>query len=193
MRHPLTIVATVWFVFALLGTVFEMDLWKWLFLTVPLVKLSLIGMGAVLALLALRNAMRDRQDRRNARVALTISVLGLVLLVGFRDYLSQNLRFLMSRAHYEKQVAEVLSVMSDSDSKVGGNERDSSSQVAFCWKNGSSTQVAFYWIRGFAGDWVGLVYDSAGEVHNARLRSDVFGPGTHSRHLTGPWYLCWFT
>ena len=193
MRHPLTIVATVWFVFALLGTVFEMDLWKWLFLTVPLVKLSLIGMGAVLALLALRNAMPDRLDRRSARVALAISVSGLVLFVGFRDYLSQNVRFLLSRAHYEKQVAEVLSGVSDSDSKVGGNERDSSSQVAFCWKNGSSTQVAFYWIRGFAGDWVGLVYDSAGEVHNARLRSDVFGPGTHSRHLTGPWYLCWFT
>ncbi len=183
MRHTLSILATVWLIAALLGTVFEKDLWNWMFLLGPAVKWGLIATGAIMALVFLRNSLPDRENRRSARAALAIAVSGLVLLVGFCDYLSQDVRFLLSRARYEQRLAEVLSGRGADDGELARIERGSSTQ-----------KVAFCWIGGVTDNWVGLVYDPTGEVSNADKARDLFGGQmTHSRHLTGPWYLCWFT
>ena len=182
MRHPLSILAIIWLIVAVLGTVFEMDMYRRMSLLAAPVWWGLIAMGAIMALAALRNSMPDRDGCRSARVALAITVSGLVLLVSFREYLSEDFRFLLSRAHYERRVAEVLSGKGAGDKEVAGIER------------GASTKVAFYWIRGVTDNWAGLVYDPAGEVGNVDSGGGLFGGQlTHSRHLTGPWYLCWFT
>ena len=197
MRRPLSILALVWLIIALLCNVFERDLWELMFFFAWPVRWGLIAMGAIIALVGLRSSMPDREYRRSARVALAIALSGLALVLGFREYLSQDVRFLLTRAHYERQREEVLSGKRANSTDVAGIER------------GATVQVAFYWMRGVTDNWVGLVYDPSGEVLQARefrrdwsnwsdpelekVRSLFGGAMYNARHLTGSWYICWFT
>ncbi len=198
MGRSLSILAAVWLIIALLCTVFEMDLWELIFFFALPVRWCLVATGVIIALVALRSSLPDRNNRRSALTALVMAFSGVVLLLGFRDFLSLDIRFLLSRAKYERRLADVLSGNGEAtDGDVAGVER------------GPPDRVAFYWKRGVTDNWVGLVYDPTGEVskagefrrdwsnwHDPNLAKvrDLFGGAIFdSRHLTGPWYICWFT
>jgi len=173
----------VWLVTGVLWCVFEHDIWETTgFHIFSPVWWCLLAAGTALTLAALRWVMPDRKHRLPATVALLIAVSGLALLFFGRSFLSMDVRFQLSMSHYERRVAEVLAGRRTKATDIAGIER------------GPPDRVAFYWKRGVTDNWVGLVYDPTGDVVNAAACQDFFGGTmTHSRHLTGPWFICWFT
>jgi len=183
LKWSLALVVAFWLLVALLWSIFEKDLWEesWLFIFTP-VRWGLIGSGVILALVALRQIMPGGENRHCAIAALFLAISGLVMMFAGREFLSQDVRFLLSKAHYERRVAEVLAGRRAKAPDIAAIER------------GPPDRVAFYWKRGVTDNWVGLVYDPTGDVVNAAACQDFFGGTmTHSRHLTGPWFICWFT
>jgi hypothetical protein len=198
LKWSLALVAAVWLLIALGWTLFEKDLWEepWDIILIP-VRWGLNGCGVILALIALRHTMPDGENRPSAVTALFLTAAGLVLMFAGCQFLSQDVRFRLSKEHYERRLAEVLAGKVTSRADVAGIEF------------GPPDRVAFYWKRGVTDNWVGLVYDPTGEVLQARefrrdwsnwtdpkleKVRDLFGGSMcGARHLTGPWFICWFT
>jgi hypothetical protein len=198
LKWSLALVSAFWLLVVLVWALFEKDLWEepWEFIFIP-VRWGLYGSGVILALVALRQVMPDGENRLSAAAALLLSAAGLVLLFAGCRFLSQDVRFLISKAHYERRLEEILTGKVTRCADVAGIEF------------GPPDRVAFYWKRGVTDNWVGLVYDPSGEVLQARefrrdwsnwsdpkleKVRDLFGGAMYNaRHLTGPWYICWFT
>jgi hypothetical protein len=197
LRYPFVILTVLWFIGIILVDVFEKDLWDMTFVFGLLVPWGFVGGGVIFALTIAGLHMRSSAGRREALTAIGIIMAGLITHFGAGRYLAMDVRFLIAKPYYERRLAEVLSGgFGDRYPDVAGRE--------------TGGRVAFYWIRGFGPDnWVGLVHDPTGDVRDAVIPwlnpsttsdptrkkvSGLFGGTLYaSRHLTGHWYICWFT
>lgn len=195
LRYPFVILTVLWFFGVILVDVFEKDLWELFFAL--LVPWGFVGGGIIFALTIARLHMRLSAGRIEALTAIGIIMAGLITHFGAGRYLSMDVRFLIAKPYYERRLADVLSG-GFADQHVGVASRE------------PGGRVAFYWKKGFGPDnWVGLVYDPTGEVMRAvnfllnpsatfdpvqdKVR-DLFGGELYAtRHLTGDWFICWFT
>jgi hypothetical protein len=187
LNWSLALVVACWLFVSVMWNIFERDVFEatgvFLYMFIfPPVRWGFIAVGVILALVSFRQVMSGRENRSSAAAALFLSVTGLVLMFAGRELLSQDVRFLLSKAHYERRLTEVIAGEGTGGADVAEIE------------HGPPDRVAFYWKRGVTDNWVGLVYDPTGEAGNPGTGADLFGGlMTRSRHLTGFWYLCWFT
>jgi hypothetical protein len=137
-----------------------------------------VGAGMILILVIPGLILRRSTKPADGLIALAILAAGIAVHFAAGKFLSMDIRFLIAKHRFESRVAEIL--------KHGADPRDA--DVA----DTDGPRVAFYWIRGFGPDnWVGLVHDPTGDV---RSNTSLFGGTiTATRHLSGNWYLCWFT
>jgi hypothetical protein len=199
LRSPFVMVALLWFLGIIAADVFEKDLWERLLFFALLVPWGFVGAGVIVVLTIATLHLRSSITRRGALLSLGILIAGLIIHFGAGTILSMDVRFLIAKPHYERRLAEVLAIGADRlDVDVAGVEP------------GFPKRVAFYWWKGFGPDnWIGLVYDPSGEVMHAvnflanpsatfdpvqdEVRNLFGGSLYASRHLTGHWYICWFT
>ncbi len=141
--------------------------------------------------------------RKHRGLASVAVVSGVILLFAFYTFgfgLGENLRFALLRSHYEKRLAVVLEARKEGRA-ITGND--------FQTDKGPPVRIAFYWMRGVTDNWAGLVHDPTrmlkdfddrpdrsreDDSRTADVVRDWFG-GTlyRARHMSGDWYLCWFT
>ena len=128
---------------------------------------------------------------------------GWVHFLGGKDWVFRA-RFWCVQSCYEAKLARVLEAVA-TDGNADALKLDDLAEV----DKGPPVRVAFYWNRRVIDNWVGLVYDPTGEVMRvnafksdwsnwhapelATIKSLFGGDLFRALHLSGHWYLCWFT
>jgi hypothetical protein len=189
----LTIGTIVWLFCGSLILILEPDL---NFLIFALLYLLSFLFGIVLFIIAVSHIRRFR---------LRALVYILIILAGFGTFiegkiLAERIRFAFVRSSYEARLHEILD--KSKGTSIGKN-------IDYKIDNGSPVRVAFVWEGGIIDNWVGLVYDPSGEVMKAnqfkgdwsnwndpklrKIKSLFGGDIQRTHHLSGDWYLCFFT
>lgn len=171
----------------------------WIMSTVPVLAWGVAGLVIVALLLwqACDQERRAAAIRHGAVMAGTVALF--VPLADVGSWLTERLRFLHERPHYERLVAKA-----NAHPPTGPYNTDAG--LDYVVDSGPPVRVAFPWPGGIIDNWCGVVHDSSAEVlkvnelqvgsvaWRASAVTGLFrGDMTSCHAIEPPYYLCCFT